>query len=92
VSGINELVLLNDVSIFPNPNKGEFHITFDMITSADVTITITDLLGNIVYQRKEGEYSGKYNQSLNLSDLSKGMYLFNLQAGKQMVNKRFVIQ
>lgn len=92
VSGINEHLILNDVSIFPNPNKGTFTISFDMIASADVTITITDLLGNIVYQKIEGEYTGKYDRFINLSDLGKGMYLFNLQAGKQQVNKRFVIQ
>lgn len=91
VSGINERVILSDISIFPNPNNGAFTISFDLITSADLIITITDLLGNNVYQKKEEEYSGKYDRSINLSDLGKGMYLFNLQAGKQQVNKRFVI-
>lgn len=92
VNGINETVLVNNVSIFPNPNKGEFVITFDMIAVADVHITITDLVGKIIYQKNEGEYNGKFERFINLSDLNKGMYLFNLQVGAQQINKRFVIQ
>lgn len=91
-TGINEILLANGVSIFPNPNKGDFNVSFDMIAPADIIITITDLIGNIVYQKNEGECKGKFNRFINLSDLNKGMYLFNLQAGKQHVNKRFVVQ
>ena len=92
VSDINEFAVLNNFSIYPNPNNGEFSISFDLIESTEVNITITDLIGKIVYQKNEAECYGKINNAINLSDLNKGMYIINLQTGKQQVNKRFVIQ
>ncbi len=89
---INENILVNDFSIFPNPNNGEFSISFNMISLAEINITILDLTGRIVFQKNEGEFNGKFERFINLSDLNKGMYLFNLQAGTQQINKRFVIQ
>ncbi len=92
VSDINEFAVLNNFSIYPNPNNGEFSVSFDLIESTEVNITITDLIGKIVYQKNEAECYGKINNAINLSDLNKGMYIINLQTGKQQVNKRFVIQ
>ena len=59
---------------------------------AEINITVLDITGRIVFQKNEGEFNGKFERLINLSDLNKGMYLFNLQVGTQQVNKRFVIQ
>lgn len=90
--GISENIFVNDFSLFPNPNNGEFTVSFGMVTIANVKITITDLIGKVVYQKDEGEQNGKIERFVNLSELNKGMYLFNLQAGKVQINKRIIIQ
>jgi len=89
---ISENLFVNNFSIFPNPNNGEFAISFNMIAMAEINITVLDITGRIVFQKNEGEFNGKFERLINLSDLNKGMYLFNLQVGTQQVNKRFVIQ
>ena len=89
---ISENLFVNNFSIFPNPNNGEFAISFNMIAMAEINITVLDITGRIVFQKNEGEFNGKFERLINLSDLNKGMYLFNLQVGTQQINKRFVIQ
>jgi hypothetical protein len=59
---------------------------------AGTNITVTDLLGNEVYRTVVN--SGNLNQTLNidLSQLSKGVYLFGASSGSQSSVQKLVIQ
>ncbi len=58
-------------SVYPNPNNG----IFSLETSATINITITDVLGKIVYTNKLEE--GKH--TLNLSNLNNGLYILKAE-------------
>jgi len=73
----------SNISVVPNPNKGEFNMSGTLNTVADeeVTLELTDLLGQVVYRGKAIAQNGKLNVSVKLSEtLANGMYLLNLRS------------
>jgi hypothetical protein len=90
--GINQLsVNGGQISFYPNPSSGIVNVTMQNI-KAGTNITVTDLLGNEVYRTVVN--SGNLNQTLNidLSQLSKGVYLFGASSGSQSSVQKLVIQ
>ena len=73
------------VSIFPNPNHGKFNLIFSDKTMNDVSISIIDVLGNVVSEKS-------YNSINNMIDISKqpkGIYFLKIK-GLQ-INKTFKV-
>lgn len=94
VSGIEQNIYnpLYDLSIYPNPNSGKFNVKFSSESAEDITITATDLIGQVVYQQKFEGVSGDFNQELNLSNMPKGVYLVNIETAYSKINKKVVVQ
>ena len=68
-------------SILPNPSKGSFMVKGSLGTNVDeeVTVEVTDLLGQVVYQDKITAQGGKINSRITLSSgTANGMYLLSL--------------
>ena len=81
VAGINNLV-----NIYPNPATTSLQVALS-VNSEGGTILITDMLGNTVKQ-----VSGINNQvSINVADLSEGVYNVSISSGAGVINKRVVI-
>lgn len=92
--GIADVVANNmyDVNVYPNPNNGRFTINFGIETSADVKISVSNLIGQQVFNRTLQGFSGTYNQELDLSTLGKGVYIVNFETGGTAVNRKVVVQ
>lgn len=74
------------ISIYPNPNKGEFNIEID---EENTKVEIFALNGAKVYgkiMQKKGI------QQITLSETEKGTYLVKITNKKGVVNKRIVVQ
>ena len=78
----NVAATIGELSVLPNPSKGTFTIRGSLGTTADaeLTIEITDLLGQEIYQNKVITQGGKVNERVTLgSDIANGMYILNLR-------------
>lgn len=84
VTGIQEPTA-GDLSIAPNPAQTSINIGFTPFSLADATLTITDLTGRIRMQQPASP-TGK--QTIDIRQLSAGMYLLRLSDGR---TKRFII-
>ncbi len=83
-SAINENVLANQVSLYPNPALNELTINAEDLTIQ--SIKIIDLTGKMVL-------SNSFNQSsktIDISSLDKGSYILMLDSEKGLVSKKFV--
>jgi GEVED domain/Secretion system C-terminal sorting domain len=72
----------SDVQIVPNPNKGQFVVKGSLATNVDqdVTLELTDMLGQIVYTTKVTAQHGALNERIQLgNNIANGMYLLNLR-------------
>jgi uncharacterized protein YjdB len=68
------------VSVLPNPSKGIFTVKGTVgTTDQDITIEVTDLLGQVVYQGRATAPGGKVNERVTLgSNIANGMYLLGV--------------
>jgi hypothetical protein len=68
------------LSFYPNPAKDKVRINWNLPEPGHVVMTITDLLGRMVKQAVNDDFSqGEQSISLDVSDLPSGVYLFRLK-------------
>jgi Glycine rich protein/GEVED domain/Secretion system C-terminal sorting domain len=85
----------SDVRLVPNPNKGEFSVrgTFGSSVDQEVTIEVTDMLGQVIYNGKAATHNGNIDEHIRLSNtLANGMYILNLRSGSENSIFHFVIE
>jgi len=81
--GVNQLANTgSDINVLPNPNKGEFMVTgfLGTQTDEDVSMEITDILGQVVYKKKVTAQNGRLNEKIILANTANGMYILTLHS------------
>ncbi len=91
VSGINNSEFSKAVSVYPNPSNGIFSIEMPATLDKSASINVTDALGRVVYSKNE-KLNGAYSGQLNLSNLSKGVYVLNIKTGENISMRKLVIE
>jgi hypothetical protein len=84
--------LMSSFIIFPNPSDGIFHVSYEMKKSADAELCIADICGKILSIQKAHAQQGMNYESLDLSRLSKGIYLLHINSGQQASTFRIAVQ
>ena len=72
----------DDIMLVPNPNQGTFTIrgTLGSTVAQEVTLEITDMLGQAIYTGKVAVHNGAVNEQIHLGEnIANGMYLLNLR-------------
>ncbi|MCD4680327.1 MAG: T9SS type A sorting domain-containing protein [Bacteroidales bacterium] len=90
--GIDDIESLTSFNIFPNPNTGQFVLEMELTQQADFEISVINISGQEVYNEKLKSISGKCQKNFDLSNLSKGIYNFQLLTNDGVVNKKIIIQ
>jgi len=73
----------SDIILVPNPNKGVFTVKGTLGASIDqeVSLEITDLLGQVIYTNKVIARDGELNERIQLSNnIANGMYMLNMHS------------
>jgi PKD domain/Secretion system C-terminal sorting domain/Bacterial Ig-like domain (group 2)/Bacterial Ig domain len=80
--GVNQINgNMADVTLVPNPNNGIFTVkgSLGISTDEDVTIEVTDMLGQTIYSNKSIAHAGTVNEKVQLSNtLANGMYMVSV--------------
>lgn len=93
-----ELVSVNDVSssiitkasAYPNPASSEVYVPFSLNTTADVTVSLTNAVGQTVAtQTFNGVNEGK--ATFNAYNLNSGVYFYTVEANGQTNTGRVVV-
>ncbi len=86
--------LLNNITLFPNPNPGNFTITGDLagMTANKVTISVINPLGQVVYSSDASLFNNKLNKEIRLDNLASGIYLLKVSADDVSKVIRFSVQ
>jgi hypothetical protein len=90
--GINENTFTdNNFNICPNPNKGVFSITSDIVLNDIYNIKILNAMNILVYEKYNIIANGKLNQSLDLQNLPAGIYYLIIENKDVNIIKKFAI-
>lgn len=80
------------MNIYPNPNNGQFKLSYSPNFSTTAMIHICDLYGNVLENiETHHSNSGIYSSNLDLSHLPNGIYICKLKTGDFEISKRMVI-
>ena len=93
--GISNMQSGADLRLTPNPNTGCFTIKGSLGSAQDeeVTLEVTDMLGQVVYKNKVIAREGRINESIQTGNtLANGMYMLNLRSGHDNIVFHFVIE
>jgi hypothetical protein len=78
-------------SIFPNPNDGNFTISFNAVDASSYTLELVNDIGQIVYKENLKNISGTYVKEIKLGDIAVGMYTISLTNSKNETFKKVII-
>jgi hypothetical protein len=75
-------------SIYPNPNQGNFRLEAPGSVGQNLEIRVTDLAGRVVY--REAVYNASGTMSIDLGEVSRGMYIVELSDGEARTQGRLI--
>lgn len=93
--GVHNVVLAgSDISLVPNPNKGQFTVKGTLVsnTDQDVNLEVTNMLGQVVYTTVVTARNGELNEKVQLGTIANGMYILNLRSGSETKVFHMVIE
>ena len=82
---------LENFSIYPNPNNGNFTVNFTSQSSNAIDIMVHDIRGREVYM-KSFNNSSLFNQTIQLSNVETGIYLVTVKDGERKEVKKIIIE
>ena len=76
---VNRPVSFKTVDVYPNPANNNLNIAFDVNQSASVTVTLTNMLGQVAATQKFDNATNGV-ATINTADLVSGMYIYSIRA------------
>ncbi|MBA3648560.1 MAG: T9SS type A sorting domain-containing protein [Chitinophagales bacterium] len=80
------------LTAYPNPGNGLFYVSFDADNYKPVNLEITDALGKVVLKTTYRDKSQLWQRTINLSNLSKGLYFMNVENNGNRSIQKLIIQ
>ncbi len=89
--GVHTSIVKNElssgISIAPNPASSQLLISFNTPISSTTKISVTDVLGKVVYNSEMLEGN---SMSIPVNELSNGIYFVKIEQGKNYTVKKFI--
>ncbi|MFN0032466.1 MAG: T9SS type A sorting domain-containing protein [Flavobacteriales bacterium] len=92
ITGLDELGLLYNISIYPNPTQGLVLLNMSGLQGEKVTLQLTDEAGRIVLARELGNVTGVRTETIDATQCAAGVYHLHLIVGSGTHTARLVIQ
>lgn len=85
-----DFAAVTEWSIAPNPGVSDFVITAQIAEKIDAQIEVVDLLGTVHRSVNNTWNDGLQTQSVDMSNLPRGMYLVSIKSGDKITTKRWL--
>ncbi len=94
ISNVNtsEEDFTQNLSIYPNPATSYTDVKFVLKETSNISLTLHNLLGEVVYSESSVMHSGLVSKTLQLNSLSKGVYLLKIAGDNGSVTRKLIIQ
>ncbi|MBP7810407.1 MAG: T9SS type A sorting domain-containing protein [Bacteroidia bacterium] len=91
--GINENSSeVSELNLFPNPATNNFSLVFVNENAQQVTVEISNALGQLVRKENLENTKGLVNQSVNIEGIEAGVYFVKVNVGAKSSVKKLTIQ
>jgi hypothetical protein len=76
----------------PNPANGNTTVNYSLVNGGEVTFTITDIAGKVVYTSNEGnKQAGNHAIGVNTENLSNGVYFYTVTVDGAGVTQKMTV-
>lgn len=90
MTGIEDISIFNALDVYPNPGEGFFTIRGEMPTTENVTIQLTNMLGQELMPAVQINSTNNFNQQMDISRFANGVYFIRIQAADSSVTVRYI--
>lgn len=90
--GVQENFEYDNLSIYPNPTNGQLNVAFDIEKAEQLEIQLYNMSGQVIMKDVVNGFNGHYQNSFDLSNLSKGVYVLSIVSDKGKVEKKVVLK
>jgi hypothetical protein len=91
-TGINENILSNNISVYPNPAGNQVNCIVNTLTSGKGNIMILDIAGRIVKQIRIEKANAVLQETIDISDLANGAYIVHFEMPDGVADKQLIKQ
>ncbi len=81
---------LESITAFPNPTSGRFTLQFRG-EAVPTTVRLTDALGKVLMTETLNDFSGEYNDGINISNYPSGVYNITIIQNDKSYNERIIL-
>ncbi len=90
--GTEEIKVFNDLRVYPNPASEMVNVSFTIADPQNVKVQLLSLHGEILHTDVVTYFKGKYEKSVDVSSLARGIYMLRLQSDKGTSVEKIVVQ
>ena len=90
-TGFEESAEAIHLQVYPNPVADAVNISFELDKTSNVTITISNALGKDVIVFDENKVRGVFEQMIDLSNYSDGIYLLQIEMDDKSFNRKLIL-
>jgi len=78
--------------IYPVPTNNILNLSFELYEKGDLQFSVWNSIGQQMYQNTSSiSLFGKYNSTINTSNMADGNYILRIKAGSKNYSKKFII-
>ena len=86
---VDDLDVVRELNVFPNPSNGNFTLTFENTSNSDISLDVLDIQGRVVHSEAAiGSDLGSVQHQFDLSGLNPGFYLVRLSDGERFQSRK----
>ena len=82
----------NNVTLFPNPNNGEFRVQLDATERETYNIKVVNTAGQEIFSEKKISSEGLNEWTFSSDKFTKGFYILYLSTSDAIMSKKFSVE
>ncbi len=90
---INPSSAENEINLktYPVPTNGELNIYFEVVEKNNVSIVLSNLMGQVAFKEEKVNYNGIYTNKVNLNTFAAGVYVLKVKVGNKVYNRKVTL-
>ena len=83
---------IENLTVYPNPSRGIFNVSFVSDEVQNIEISITNVVGEKIYTADLEQFVGQFTKEVSLATYPKGVYFLQITTDKGVINKKLALQ
>lgn len=90
-NAVGEISGISEFNVYPNPNDGRFTMVLRGEGRADLQVSFTNVLGQVILLSDLDFRSGNVTKEFSFNDLAAGIYIFQVKSGSKALYRKVVV-